>query len=122
MDRALPGGRRAHPDPRIFDLSGSAEHAAGGPRAGIGRDADDALFTVRTRRRSRARTTGRGSFLRDPADRLTGGPVRTGGPHRTRGCGVRRPLGRTLERSITSPISRPATSPGRLMLGRLTID
>ena len=61
-----------------LDLSGGAEHAAGGPRARAGLDADHAAPAVREGGGGGDGPAGGRALLRHPADRLSDGPVRPG--------------------------------------------
>ena len=71
-------GSAAQPLVRRVDLSGGAEHAAGGARAGAGLDADHAASAVREGDRGGAGPAAGRPFLRHPADRLADGEIRPG--------------------------------------------
>jgi hypothetical protein len=85
--------RPARPDLRS---TRRAEHVAGGSGARLGCDADDAVSGFREGGRSRTRLPGRCAFLRAPADRLSGGPVRAGSTRTARRGRLRKPMGPTL--------------------------
>src|SRR5579883_412386 len=96
---------------RIVDLSGGAEHAAGGARARPRRDIDDPTPALREGDRSGDGHTARLSLLRDPADRLSDGPVRAGRPRAARRRRLSRSLGSALSGSVNGEVRMARIAP-----------
>src|SRR6266481_2436966 len=101
MDRRLPRGRLADAFGGLFDLSGGAEHAAGGPRARPWCHLNNPAPAIRERDGSGDGHPARLPLLRDPADRLSDGPRWAGRP----GTARRRRLSRRLGQAIPGDLA-----------------
>jgi hypothetical protein len=67
---------------------------------GLGGDTDNTVLTVREGGGGRARVAARRPLVCLAADRLSHGPVRASPPNCARRCGLRRPVGTGLPRSV----------------------
>jgi nitroreductase len=87
------------------DLSGGREHAAGDARARSRLDPDDAAHRICEGVRRSDGHPAELPFLRDPADRLPDGAVRTGWSRAIVRNRLSRRLGQALSRNLINPIS-----------------
>ena len=94
MDRCLPRGRgEPGSHGRLVDLSSGTEHAPGDARAWSRHNADDPAHRLRERSRRDFWVAAGRPFLRDPADRLADGTVRSVRTRAAQGRRFSRPMG-----------------------------